>query len=362
VSGIHQFVPVLHHGDAVGRHTLSLRDAIAGRGLESRIYVGTVEAGTRAETTPVLDYPAQAAPGDVVLYQFATASPMAAWLAGRGETLVVNYHNITPPELLAPWDNHLALGQVRAQAELRLLVPRATLAVADSDFNRQHLVAAGFAETAVVPPSASLPPGTLAAAIRSPGRRPGATGARWLCVGRIAPNKALEDVIAALVVTRAHGDPEASLSIIGKPATASYVEALHRYVASLGLGTAVTFGGHASDATVAEAYARSDVLVVTSEHEGYCVPVVEAMAAGLPVVAFRQGALPEVLGPAGVFVDVKDPYTLSAAIGAVVADAALRSRLAERARQRLAELDLATAADRFVSLLRTARERPRTRP
>jgi glycosyltransferase involved in cell wall biosynthesis len=183
-------------------------------------------------------------------------------------------------------------------------------------------------------------------------------GARWLCVGRVAPNKAIEDIIAALVVTRRHGDPHATLSIVGKPATASYVEALHRYVAALGLGTAVTFSGHVSDAAVGEAYARADVLVVTSEHEGYCVPVVEAMAVGLPVVAFRQGALPEVLGSAGVFVDSKDPYTLSSTIATLLADAPRRARLAELATQRLAELDLATAADRFVDLLGGIAARP----
>lgn len=357
MSGIHQFVPVLHGGDAVGRHTLGLRDAIVARGFESRIYVDTVEEGTRALTSPALAYPAEAHADDVVLYQFATASPMAAWLAARRETLVVNYHNITPPELLAPWDNHLALGQLRAQAELRLLVQRAALAVADSHYNEEHLVAAGFKETAVVPPSAALGSEILAAGRRSALPAAAAGGARWLSVGRIAPNKAIEDTIAALLVTRRQRDPSATLRIIGKPATTSYADALHRHVASLGLSNAVTFGGHASDATVAAAYARSDVLVVTSAHEGYCVPVVEAMTVGLPVVAFRQGALPEVLGEAGVFVDSRDPYTLAATIASVVHDAPLRARLAELAARRLAELDLATAADRFVSLLCGVRER-----
>jgi glycosyltransferase involved in cell wall biosynthesis len=127
----------------------------------------------------------------------------------------------------------------------------------------------------------------------------------------------------------------------------------------LGLSDAVSFGGHASDATVAAAYAQSDVLVVTSEHEGYCVPVVEAMTVGLPVVAFRQGALPEVLGAAGVLVDSKDPYTLSSTISAVLSSATLRATLAREATLRLAELDLATAADRFVSLLCGVQQRAR---
>ncbi len=349
MSGVHHFVPVLHRGDAVGRHTLRLRDASRSRGLESDIYVDTTEPDTAGETRPVLSYPEAARPGDVVVYQFATASAMAPWLAGRPEILVVNYHNITPPELMAPWDNHLALGQLRAQGDLRLLAPRAALAVADSAYNEAHLAEAGFTRTAVIAPSANLD--TVRATTADRPQRMDGAGARWLAVGRVSPNKALESTVAALAVARAHGDAAATLLVVGKPATDSYAAALHRYVAELGLSGAVTFTGHASDATVAAAYASADVLVVTSEHEGFCVPVVEAMSIGLPVVAFDQGAVPEVLGAAGALVGDKDPYALAAAIGTLLGDAPRRRTMAEAGRRRLAELDLATAAHRFVDLL-----------
>jgi glycosyltransferase involved in cell wall biosynthesis len=167
----------------------------------------------------------------------------------------------------------------------------------------------------------------------------------------VSPNKALEHTVAALAVTRAHHDPQATLLIVGKPATDSYVRALHRYVADLGLSGAVTFTGHAGDDAVAAAYADADVLVVTSEHEGFGVPVVEAMAAGLPVVAFDRGALPEVLQDAGVLVSDKDPYSLAASIHALVGDGAHRAALASTGRDRLAALDLDTAADRFITLV-----------
>ncbi len=351
MSGIHHFVPVLHRGDAVGRHTLRMREATRARGLDSQVYVDTLDPDTADEARPVLSYEESARPGDVVVYQFATASAMAPWLAGRPETLVVNYHNITPPDLMAPWDNHLALGQLRAQGDLRLLAPRAALAVADSAYNEDHLAQAGFARTAVIAPSANLDDVGPAGADPTQRRDPDTRGARWLAIGRVSPNKALENTVAALAIARAHGDPEATLLVVGKPATDSYVAALHRYVAELGLSGAVTFTGHASDTTVADAYASADVLVVTSEHEGFCVPVVEAMSAALPVVAFDQGAVPEVLGDAGVLVGDKDPYALAASIGALLQDAPRRRAMAEAGRRRLAELDLPGAAERFVDLL-----------
>jgi glycosyltransferase involved in cell wall biosynthesis len=117
----------------------------------------------------------------------------------------------------------------------------------------------------------------------------------------------------------------------------------------------VTFAGHASDATVAAAYAQADVLVVTSAHEGFCVPVTEAMAVGLPVVAYAQGAIPEVLGGAGVLVDSVDPYRLAATIAELLADQARCEELANAGRRQLAALDLDGAGDRIVDLVSALR-------
>jgi glycosyltransferase involved in cell wall biosynthesis len=341
----------MHHGDAVGRHTLRLREAALAQGFDSEIFVDIVQDDTAAHTTSILEYPNRSRPDDTLVYQFATASYMAEWLTARTETLVVNYHNITPSNLITPWDPFLGLGQQSAEDELLAMAPRVALAIADSAYNEQHLITAGFRATAVVPPSAALSGSTLT-------RRAPATpddrvtqGARWLSVGRLAPNKAVEAIIAALAVTRAHHDPDASLTIIGRPATVAYGQALRRFVAELGLSPAVTFAGFASDGAVATAYAESDVLVVTSDHEGFCVPVVEAMAIGLPVVAFNQGAIPDVLGAGGLLVDSKDPYRLATEIAGLLGDATRRWATQAAAAQQLQDLALTTAADRFIELV-----------
>jgi glycosyltransferase involved in cell wall biosynthesis len=351
VSGIHQFVPMLHRGDAVGRHTLRLRDLMVARGIDSRIYVELIDPETEAETSRASDYPTQGERGDVLLYQFATASDLAPWLAGRAETLVVNYHNVTPPEFFAPWDNRLARHQARARAELTAIAPRSRLGIAVSALNGRDLDAAGFSTTAVVPPAAVLTVdgAPVGAPRREDGPSPG--GAHWLSVGRMAPNKALEDVLMGLLVTRATHDPEATLEIVGRPVIASYTAALHRLVAETGLDGAVTFTGQASDEELSMAYRSADVLVVTSGHEGFGVPLIEAMSVGLPIVASPEGGLSEVVGEAAVVVDTKDPWVLSGAVAQLLGDGSRRSWLAAAGRRQVASLDLATAGDRLVDLV-----------
>ena len=204
MSGVHQFVPMLHRSDAVGRHTLRLREVLLERGIRSDIYVEMDDPETASATRPFARYADEAERGDVLVYQFATTSAIAPWLGARSETLVVNYHNVTPPEYYAPWNNGMARHQLLALTQLRQLAPRAALGVAVSAFNEAELREAGFARTAIVPPAAIV--------TADPGagfRAAGATdaGARWLSVGRLAPNKAIERAVMALLVARAHHDP-----------------------------------------------------------------------------------------------------------------------------------------------------------
>jgi glycosyltransferase involved in cell wall biosynthesis len=349
VTTIAQFVPMLHLGDAVGSHALGLQAALRRHEVRSEIYVEVVDPGTADLCRPVSAY-VEGDPADVVVYQLATASGLAPLLAARAESLVVNYHNITPAEHFAPWDNPLARHQVRAVGELHQLATRAALGVAVSEHNRRDLVQAGYAATEVVPPVVASLPRVPSAPALAPA--PGAGGgAHLLMVGRLAPNKAVEDAIAALLVYRECVDPRAVLEVVGRPAVPVYAGALRAYAVELGLADAVHFTGAVSDDALAAAYAAADVLVVTSEHEGFCLPVVEAMARGVPVVAYRRGAVPEVLGGAGVELDDKDPLTLARAIEEVVVDERRRAGLVAAGRRRVAELDLDTAGPRLVEIL-----------
>ncbi len=355
MSGVLQFVPMLHRGDAVGRHTLRLRDVLAARGIPSHIYVERADPETEPETRPYAAYAGEAERGDVLVYQFATASALAPWLQGRREPLVVNYHNVTPPQLYAPWDNAMARHQLLAQTQLRQLAPRSTLGIAVSVFNEAELREAGYVRTAVVPPAAILPAGTGGDGSTADNPASRREGARWVSVGRLAPNKGIEFAVMALLVTREHHDPGATLTVVGRPVVPPYTAALRRFVDDMGLHDAVTFTGMLGDAGLAATVAGSDVLVITSQHEGFGVPVLEAMSMGVPVVASRTGALPEVVGEGGLLVDATDPWALAGAVGRVMAQRGLRESLAQAAARRIADLDLASAGERAADLIAALR-------
>lgn len=346
---IHQLVPMLHVSDAVGQHTMAVQDALVRRGLDSKIFVELEDPDTVDRAEPFAEHAAR--PGDLLVYQFATASDLADALLGRPETVVVNYHNVTPPECFAPWDNALANHQVRARRQLEALSRTAALGVAVSEVNRQDLVGAGFTRTAVVPPVMAV------SAVTGDARPARRQGSRWLSVGRLAPNKAVEDAILALFVHRRRHDPAATLLVVGRPSVETYARALRRYAADLGLADAVTFAGRIDDRALADAYDRADVLVVTSEHEGFCLPVTEAMARLVPVVAFRQGALPEVLGDAGVLLDAKDPAAVAEAVHRLQVDDAWRLDRVKAGHERLEALHLADAGERLADLLVAVHER-----
>jgi glycosyltransferase involved in cell wall biosynthesis len=366
VSGIHQFVPMLHRHDAVGEHTRALRHRLVAGGISSRIYSELPDPATAEETRPYLSYADDAQDGDVLIYQFATESVMAVWLAGRPEPLVVNYHSVTPPRFFAPWNNGIARLQVATLAELEMLAPRAELGIAVSRFDEGELREAGCTKTLVIPvaniddPPTPPDPGTVAR-LQDQGRRRRRQqdpAWSWLSVGRLAPNKGHHETVAALFVTRMTTDPGAHLTLIGSPSEPAYARALRRYVASLELEEAVEFVTGIDDAELAAHYQESDVLVMLSDHEGFGVPLVEAMGHGLPVVAYDAGAVREVLGDAGVLLDRKHPRHVASAVHQVLTDADSRHAMVRRGAERFADLDLGTAGRRLVEAVAALQDGP----
>ncbi len=339
-DAVHQFIPVLAPNDAVGQHTLKLRDLLRDMGLESDIYTTDLHAGFDIEVKDPGSFAPPPGRRPVVLYQASTGSELSEFVLRRPEPLVLDYHNITPASFFRAWEPSVAPILAEARRQLSELVPGTVLGFADSQFNADELALLGCQRTVVAPilfdrSTFDVPADPALAARLSSG-----SGSRWLFVGRIAPNKAQHDIIRSFAVYRQVVDPEARLALVGGDSSDRYLRALHSFVDELGLGAAVELPGSVSAADLAAHYEAADVFVCLSEHEGFCVPLLEAMHHGVPIVAFASSAVPETLGGGGLVLPEKSPALIAAAVARVVSDASVRESLVAAGRRRLEDFDI----------------------
>jgi glycosyltransferase involved in cell wall biosynthesis len=338
---VHQFVPALNPHDATGTHTLRLRDVLRKAGWRSEIFAEAIHDDLASEAYKHWMYPDHAAPGDVAIYQFSTSSAVAGYLAERSLPLILDFHNFTGPELFAGWEPQTVRRAAEAADELARLAPRAVLGLADSPYNEHALRRAGCRHTEVVPVlvdyhRVAAPPDPRVADELAAAKAEG--GADILFVGRIVPSKAQHEVVKALWAYRRLYDPRARLHLVGGTSSFSYLKAVRGFVEDLGLAGAVRLTGEVTDASLAAHFDAADVYLSLSVHEGFGVPLVEAMAAGVPVVARAAGAVAGTVGDAALLLAAGDPAYVAAALHRVRTDDRLRAFLVEEGHRRVAAL------------------------
>ncbi|TME70073.1 MAG: glycosyltransferase, partial [Chloroflexi bacterium] len=266
----------------------------------------------------------------------------------------VVYHNITPARYFSGFNPAAEKYAEIGRRQLKDLASRAELGIADSEFNRRELEELGYARTAVVPiivdwSAFEVKPDPVVMKALSEERTTIVT------VGQLLPHKGIHDVIAAFARYRER-DRGARLYLVGSTAmSAQYIERLRADVERLGLRDAVTLTGSVPIESLVAYYRGATALLTLSEHEGFCVPLLEAMRSDLPIVAYAAGAIPDTLGDAGILLNDKTPETVAAALERVVGDRDLRKDLIAKGRTRLAEFTPDRAAERLRDALALAR-------
>jgi glycosyltransferase involved in cell wall biosynthesis len=238
--------------------------------------------------------------------------------------MVLIYHNVTPPEYFVNINALLVRECYRGRRELAAYAGRCDLGLGDSEFNREELEAAGFPATGVLPviPDFShlqvAPDRRLLAAFDD-------ARANLIFVGRIVPNKKIEDVIRIFAAYQRFFNPWSRLLIVGSYAGFDrYYALLQSLVARLGARD-VHFLGHVTNSELTASYDVADVFLCASEHEGFCVPLIEAFTKGIPVLAYAAAAVPSTMDGAGVLYRTKDPWEVAALVDQVISS----GRLAE---------------------------------
>jgi L-malate glycosyltransferase len=349
---VDQVIPSLASRDAIGVHTLALADALRAAGFSSDIFYGDCSPDLLKQARPIGAL-GRATKDRWLLYQSSIGSPVFDAFAARPEAKLVNYHNITPVDLLQSWEPGVGYEVGLGREQLGRLAGHCRLAIADSAFNEGELIDAGFEATAV----ASL---LIDMTVRSTADEPRLRrlqaakadgGPDFLFVGKVSPHKAPHDLVKMLAVYRSLYHPHARLHLVGSPLGRRYGPALDAFIADLGLTDAVSLVGSVRPEELEAYYRAADVFVCASDHEGFCVPIVEAMAHDLPVVAFAAAAVPETVGDAGLLLPSKDPLAFAAAVHRVIEDATLRQIFSRAAAGRVEAFSLARARARFVELV-----------
>ena len=332
---INQWVPAAHKGDAIGDSARRVRGMLRAAGHTSDLFALTIDDQLRGDVRPFAD--AAARGGDVTIFHFALPSPMTAAFSSLGGARVLQYHNITPAAFFAPYDPGLFRLAALGREELRSLVGHVDLALGDSEFNRRELADLGFARTGVLPIAVDTERITGAA------RRPaleqilGDGLINILFVGRIVPNKRIEDHIRLAELYKRYVDSYYRFIFVGRyDGVPRYYAQIRALIAEFQmLPDRFWFTGPVPDDDLAAFYRWADAYVSLSEHEGFCVPLVEAMAADVPVLAYAAGAVPETLGGAGVLFAPKDLELAAEMLGTLVYDQPVRNRVIAGQRRRL---------------------------
>ena len=278
---VHQVLATLGYGDAIGHEVMGIQRVLQDAGYESEIFVETADRRLEHLTTDYREMVGAIAPEDVLIHHFSIgsrASRTAYALPGR---MALVYHNITPPEYFLGVHKDLVKLCFRGRRELTAYIPRCELALGDSEYNRQELEDLGFRSTGVLPvvpdfTHLDLPPNTMTAERFDDG---------WtnvMFVGRVIPNKKFEDVIRAFHVYRTRHNPRSRLLLVGSyGGFEKYLAMLHALVARLGTPD-VHFLGHVSNEELTALYDVADLFLCASEHEGFCVPLIESFYKRVP--------------------------------------------------------------------------------
>ena len=331
-----QLLPTMSFGDAVSNDAAAIRQMILEMGYETGIYAGSVDLRLPAGSAFPLRELKATTEEDLLIYHGSTGHLLNLWIPQMKGKKMLIYHNITPPRYFRGYSRKLEEVTGNGYREMKMLNGAFPYAVADSDYNRQDMRRLGFQCPIDVCPIVipfrdydREPDPDVLAKYQGDGRT------NLLFVGRIAPNKKQENVIRAFHSYHRDYHPESRLFLVGSArGTERYLAQLKHYAAALGLEDSVIFPGQISFPAILAYYRLADVFLCMSEHEGFCVPVVEAMYFGKPIIALRAAAVPETMGKAGLLLEDSDPAVAAAAVDRVMKDEGLRDRLkAERGKQ-----------------------------
>ena len=360
MAAVHQVLATLGYGDAIGHEVLGIRRALRRAGYASSIIVETADPRLEDETIDYRDMVEVVTADDLVIHHFSIGSRASRTMFALPCRMVLVYHNITPPEYFLGVHDYLVRQCFHGRRELTAYRARVDLALGDSEFNRQELAAIGFDPTAVLP----VIPDFDHLDVEPDSRIEDEYGDDWtniLFVGRLVPNKRPDNLIRFFHAYKTLYNPRARLIIAGAyGGFESYLVQLHDLIARLGVRDVIVTG-QVTDAELAALYDVADLFLCASEHEGFCVPIIESFYTGVPVLAYAATAVPATMDGGGMLYDSRDPRVVARLMNAIVSSRSTRDELLaaqDASLDRLLAKDFERLAVGFVERVLASPRRP----
>ena len=345
-----QILPTLNPGDATGNHTVALGKVLCEMGYQTEIYAENISPKCRGLCKHISQLP-KLTSKDIVIYHKAIGTELSFQIAKYKAKKILDYHNITPPHFFKDYQASMVQFTEYGLQGAQYLADKVDYCLADSDFNKKDLINMGYQCPIDVLPIL-IPFSDYA---QTPDRDvlhrylDGRTNIVF--TGRIAPNKKQEDIIEAFYYYKKNCDDQARLFLVGSYGEEEpYYLRLRKYVEELNVPD-VYFTGHIPFSQILAYYRLADVFLCMSEHEGFCVPLVEAMYFRIPILAYNSSAVPYTLGGSGLMFDEKDPMLVAKLIQRVVTDKALRVQLVRGQSVRLEDFQYEKVKTMFQAYL-----------
>ena len=332
-----QILPTLAFGDAIGNDTLAIADILKSENFRQEVYAEFIDHRLPDNIAKPINTMSPLGRNDVLIYHASTGSKLNYDIPGFDCRKVMIYHNITPSEFFHEYSLSYASSAKTGYDGIRNLANRIDYVIADSDYNRRELIQMGYISPIDVCPIIipfedyeQKPDPKILKKYKGDGYT------NLLFVGRLAPNKKPEDIIRAFYYYQKYFNSKSRLFLVGSSiGLENYSKRLHDYVDAMDLTGKVIFTGQIKFNAILAYYQLANVFVCMSEHEGFCVPLLEAMYFGIPIVAYKSTAVPETLGNGGILLEDKNPKLAAAAINRLVRDDKLREMIHTRQQMNL---------------------------
>lgn len=346
-----QMLPTLSYGDAVGNECISIYKTLQSLGIATDIYAENIDRRYKTIAKSFTKY--VDSKDNVILFHLSIGSKLSKMLSSFQARIIFRYHNVTPAHFFEGYDTkskELCENGLEAVKSLSIIPD---FCITDSKFNKKDLIELGYTCPIEVMPILikfddyeQQPNDKLVTSLKDDGKK------NVFFVGRVVPNKKQEDIVKSFYYYHKYMNKDSHLYIVGSGEKTKYGRKLTKYIEELGLSDAVTITGHVPFADILAYYHGADLLVCMSEHEGFCVPLVEAMYFNVPIIAYDSSAIAETLGGSGLLLEDKNPKFVAEAINYVLTNDDYRNAMLEKEKERLKDFDNAVVTKRFLEILK----------